>query len=65
MLDPQGCPICLRSELRVLFDASVGICVNIEGKLRNVGGFSIFICSVNGHVFLVRSADLEPGSYAA
>ena len=60
MVVPQACPICFRSEIQPLFDKPVGISVNFEGILRNVGGFTPFMCSINGHIFLVRNSDLDP-----
>ncbi|HZR33431.1 MAG TPA: hypothetical protein VFA76_16415 [Terriglobales bacterium] len=44
-----------------MFDKPVAISVNFEGILRNVGGFTPFMCSTNGHIFLVRNTDLDPG----
>jgi len=57
---PQlSCPICHRTTIRPLFE-DLGISIDVYGKLRKVGGLSTFMCTVENHIFFVRTSDLAP-----
>ena len=55
---PQSCPICKRPNVKSVFE-NVPITVDIQTELRKVGGLAAFMCTVNSHIFFVRTADLE------
>jgi hypothetical protein len=59
-MTPVLCPICTRSTLESIFQ-EVKIKVEIDG-VRKVGGLLAFRCSEFGHIFFVRTADVEAES---
>lgn len=52
-----SCPICHRTSIKPLFE-DLGISIDVHGKLKKVGGLSTFMCTVENHIFFVRTADL-------
>jgi len=57
---PQlSCPICHRTNIRPLFE-DLGISIDVHGKLKKIGGLSTFMCTVENHIFFVRTSDLTP-----
>src|SRR5579864_1947642 len=60
IMAPQlSCPICHRTTIKPLFE-DFGISIDVYGKLRKVGGLSTFMCTVENHIFFVRTSDLAP-----
>ena len=59
-MTPVLCPICTRSTLEQLFQP-VKIKAEIDGE-RIVGGVLAYQCTEFGHVFFVRTADVEAES---
>ena len=57
-MTPQSCPICNRLSLRRLLE-DFQISAAINGENRNITGLAAFICEIAGHIFFVRTADLE------
>ena len=57
---PQlSCPICHRTTVKPLFE-DLGISIDVYGELRQVGGLSTFMCTVENHIFFVRTSDVAP-----
>ena len=58
---PQiSCPICHRTTIKPLFE-DLGISIDAHhGQLTKVGGLSTFVCTVENHIFFVRTSDLAP-----
>jgi len=55
---PQlSCPICHRTTIKPLFE-DLGISIDVHGKLKKIGGLSTFMCTVESHIFFVRTSDL-------
>jgi len=53
-----SCPICYRTSIKPLFE-DLGISIDVHGKLKKVGGLSTFMCTVENHIFFVRTSDLS------
>jgi len=52
-----SCPICYRTSIKPLFE-DLGISIDVHGKLKKVGVLSTFMCTVENHIFFVRTSDL-------
>ena len=55
---PQSCPICNRLQVKPLLE-EVRISAMIGGNTESVHGLVGYICEVNGHIFFVRTSDME------
>jgi hypothetical protein len=58
MVPQLSCPICHRKTIKPLFE-DLGISLDVHGKLKKIGGLSTFMCTVESHIFFVRTSDLS------
>ena len=56
-MEPLSCPMCNRRTIeRVLDNVLISAKVNAE---TSVGGMMAYHCTENGHIFFVRTKDVE------
>jgi hypothetical protein len=53
----HSCPICGRRSLEQVLN-TVCISARVDGE-RSVGGLMAYRCTENGHIFFVRTTDVE------
>lgn len=59
-MQPMACPICELKTIERVFE-NVTLSAKINGD-RTVGGIVAYRCTIYGHIFFVRAADVEqPG----
>jgi hypothetical protein len=58
MLLPLTCPVCGKSTIEPVL-ASVRIVAMYEQFQGDIGGLKVYRCTEEGHIFFVRSSDLE------
>jgi len=56
-MEPLACPICTRRTLEQVLHA-VCMTFRVDGE-HSVGGLMAYRCTENGHVFFVRTSDVE------
>jgi hypothetical protein len=59
MTGPVKCPVCGRSEIEPVLD-QVTVTARYDNFEGPIGGLVVLRCKVEGHIFFVRKADVQP-----
>jgi hypothetical protein len=58
MLLPVKCPVCGKTSIEPILQ-SVKVVASYERFQGDIGGLAVYRCREMGHIFFVRSSDLE------
>ncbi len=58
MLVPLKCPVCGRSSIEPVLE-TVKVVASYVQFQGDIGGLQVYRCTEHGHIFFVRSSDLE------
>ena len=58
MLQPTQCPVCGRSAIEPVLH-KITVRADSEDYHTKIGGLKTYRCKIEGHIFFVRTADLE------
>lgn len=58
LMSPLFCPICGKTTVVAVLD-QVAINARVNNQVKEVGGLKAFQCGQQGHIFFVRTTDLE------
>jgi len=58
MLQPLTCPVCGKSTVEPVLQ-KISVQAQYDGSREDIGGLRTYRCTELGHIFFVRSSDLE------
>lgn len=58
MLQPLKCPVCGEQSVEPILE-NVKVVAKYDGFAGDIGGLNIYRCTEWGHIFFVRTADLQ------
>lgn len=58
MLQPLKCPVCGKTTIEPVLQ-KISVQAHYEGFQGDIGGLRTYRCTELGHIFFVRTADLE------
>jgi hypothetical protein len=64
MLQPLNCPVCGKDAIEPVLQ-KIKVMAQYELHESDIGGLKVYRCKEMGHIFFVRTADLEVESIQA